>query len=142
MISLNNFQFDVNRQFKKTLTHWIAFHLMFSKIMLICLMVLSITVKIESIFSENVTMKFMTIVLNEMIEIVMDINSSYVACCLIWLNWHDKQWFMYCRIFFWHPWHINAVEQFLINSMIFRMIILIISKFENNFFAFNRNTKF
>ena len=91
MMSSERFQSVMNKRFKNAFVHYDAFYVNFLKIMLTRLNVLSIIVNTKSNCSENVTMKFMTIVLKKMIEVIIDTNFSYVAWRFVWLSSHDEQ---------------------------------------------------
>lgn len=83
IIFSSKFQFAHNKQSSKTFAHVVTSHFDFPKINVICFNALQIIVNILLILFDNVIIKFMTIVRNEMIDVLIKINFSYVECLLI-----------------------------------------------------------
>ena len=76
MIFSNNFQSVSNKRFNKTFVQIDAFHLIFSKIKLICYNVLQIIIKTESRFFDKFIIKFIIMIRKEIDDVAIEINSS------------------------------------------------------------------
>ena len=76
IIFSNNFQSVNKNRFNKTFAHIDAFHVDFSDINAIRLNALHVTVNMTFNFSDNVKMKFITMMRNEMVDFLMSINFS------------------------------------------------------------------
>ena len=70
------FQSVINKRFNNAFVQIFAFHVNFSKTIDICFDVLQITVNTKFIFSNNATIKSMTIVLKNIVKTIIDINFS------------------------------------------------------------------
>ena len=64
----------MNKRFNNAFAYCVASHVSFSKIILIRLNALSVTVNIELNCFENVTIKFIVMILKNMIEVIININ--------------------------------------------------------------------
>lgn len=95
----DSFQFEINNRSNSAFVHSEALYVIFSKIMLTRFEALSVIVNIESNFFDSVTMKFMAIVLKEIVEAAININSLYVAWRFVWLSSQAGQCLIYWQIF-------------------------------------------
>lgn len=76
MMSSNNFQFENIKRFNKIYVHVDAFQIDLLDIKLICFEVLQITINMKSNFFDNVNMKFIAIVRNEIVDVAIDMSFS------------------------------------------------------------------
>lgn len=96
---LNKFQLIHNKQFNKTFVYSNVFYVDFSKIKITRLKILHILVKMMCIFFNKVTMKFRIMIRNEIVDNLININSLYVTCFLIWFNCMSNSVWYKCAIF-------------------------------------------